>query len=194
MSQKNITLLMLVAIIAMFGVLSAYDKKGDNYLENILRKDRADNWQWNNEWTDEPKETTPFKPQPEEEVQKEEKTEEIKSQIVATNYQEALKKSGELGKPILLVFSAKWCSWCDKLKNETLTDPEVKNLMMNYIFLIVDTDRDGKTGQKFGVRGLPSCVITNCNEEKLKADAGFKPATVFAEWLNDKELFVQPKK
>jgi hypothetical protein len=57
----------------------------------------------------------------------------------------------------------------------------------------VNTDNDRATATKFRITSLPSFVITNVKEEKLKEDSGFKNASSFVNWLNEPKLFNQPK-
>ena len=194
MSQRSILLLMLVFVVAMFGGMVVYDMKVNHRLEKILGNEKKDNWQWKDNWTDQKKKDsvqtipkTPSEPKSSPETPK--------SQIVVSSYEEAVKKSGELGMPVMIMFmfGADWCHWCVKMHQETLPDAKVKSVMMNYILLEVDTDKDSSTTRKFGVSGLPSYVISNSSGEKLKSGSGFKDANAFSEWLNNPNMFKQPK-
>jgi len=187
MSQRNVLLLVLVSIVAIFGGLMAYDMSVNHRLE----KDKKDNWQWKDSWSNNQNKVDPeLKP----DDQQEETIEETpKSQIAALTYVEAVKKSGELGMPVMILFSAEWCNWCVKMHSETMTDENVKAIMINYILLNVNTDNDKETTKKFGITRLPSYVITNSNEEKLKSGNGFQSADSFHDWLNDSNMFNQPK-
>lgn len=189
MSQRNILLVMLVSVIAMFGALVVYDVKVNHRLEKVLGKDT--NWKWNDKWSQNSKEKPQIQPPQKEEDEKEETKPE--SQVIASDYDDAVKQAGELGMPIAIVFRADWCHWCKKLEEETLTDSNVKSMMMNYVFLTVDTDKDSSTTRKFGVSGLPSYVITNASGEKLKSGSGFKSGEAFSKWLDEPSMFKQPK-
>lgn len=110
------------------------------------------------------------------------------------SYRQALEQSSTLGKPIFVLFSAKWCGWCSKMKSNTLTNPQVRSAMENYVCLILDVDQpeNGSVKTKFGVRGLPAYVITNSNQEKLKFGAGYheRPQD-FADWLSEPDSLKQ---
>ena len=188
MSQRNIMLVMLVSVIPMFGALVIYDVKVNHRLEKVLGKDT--NWKWNDKWTPNSKEQPKIQEPPQKEGEEETKPE---SQVEASDYNDAVKQSGELGMPIAIVFRADWCHWCKKLEEETLVDSNVKSMMMNYVFLTVDTDKDSSTARKFGVSGLPSYVITNASGEKLKSGSGFKSGEAFSKWLDEPSMFKQPK-
>ena len=182
MSQKHV-LMMIMSIVGMFTCLVMYDMKVNHRFDNTTGKEKQ-NWQWKDNWD---KKDTPNNDQVEEDkVQPRE-------QVEASSYDEAVAKAGELGKPILIMFEANWCKYCQQMK-QTLSDDKVKDLLKNYVLLIVNTDNDSKTTRKFGISGLPSYVITNCDGEKLKTGSGYKGSSAFASWLDDEKLLVQPKK
>ncbi len=113
--------------------------------------------------------------------------------IVCTSYDEALKKSGETGRPVFVVFGATWCGWCKKMDNESLPSKEVQDVLRNYIIVHVDTEKDKVTPAKFSVVGLPSYVITNHKGQNLKFGSGYLSPAALASWLNESKLFSQPK-
>lgn len=178
MSQKTLLIIVLILIIGLFGGIVVYDMKTNNKFGLATDKPN-ENWKWEDNWSSHDQK----QPLPKNNL----------NQITANNYQEALKKSGELGKPILVFFTADWCVWCKKMKSETLTDAKVVYLMKNYIFVYVDTDKERDIARKFNIEGLPSYVITNYKEDKIKTGSGFKTGAIFADWLNDQSLYIQPK-
>lgn len=178
MSQKNIMLFLFVMVMFMFGVLIVYDLNVKHKLEKTFKKE---NWEWKDNWVGQkPNGEIPEDVKPKNEAPKGEISHD---QITASNYDEAMKKSKELNMPILIMFEADWCSWCHKMKKETLQDEKVKSLVKNYIFLAVDADSDVNTTKKFAVYGLPCYAIVK-NEQKVKMDSGYKNADSFAEWLS----------
>jgi len=92
-----------------------------------------------------------------------------------------------------VIFGADWCHWCKKMHDETLPNAKVKAMMLNYVFVDVDADKNPEVVRKFGVSGLPSYVITNSKEEKLKFGSGFKDGDGFSGWLDNPSMFRQPK-
>jgi thioredoxin-related protein len=193
MNQRNLAVGLLVFVILAFGGLVFYDIKYGHKFEKRFgtTKEPAQNWKWEDDWNSKgapvgpqtgPTTPGPVVPAPE------------AQQLIAGNYAEALQRSAALGKPILAFFTADWCNWCQKMKTETMSDARVKTVLKNYILVYVDADKDRDTTKKFGVTTLPSYVVTNANETKLKMDTGFKNADSFASWLNDSKLFDQPKK
>jgi hypothetical protein len=190
MSQRNILLMMLASIVAMFGGLVAYDMKVNHRLEKILHKGESkENWKWKDKWTPDSKESKPEK----EKEEKPNKPEKPKTQVVASDFQDALDKSQELNMPIFAFFHAGWCGQCTKMEKE-FDNPKVKSMLLNYILVKVNSDKDKSTTKKFKVSGLPSYVITNYNADKLKFGSGYKQASDLAQWLDEPDLLNQPNK
>lgn len=194
MNQRNVLLGFLVLVLVAFGGMVFYDIKHGHKFEKLFKKqDQANNWQWNDDWNGKPPTgpTTPDRPvTPDTPTPPSNPT---GPQLVAGTYAEALQKAGAEGKPVMAFFTADWCTWCKKMKSETMADPSVQAVLKNYVLVYVDTDKDRAPARKFGVESLPSYVITNAKEEKLKFDSGFKNADTFASWLNNPSLFNQPK-
>ena len=117
-----------------------------------------------------------------------------KNQIIASSYREALRLSGTLGMPVLIVFRADWCPHCKKLENEKLPDHKVADRMLNYILVKIDVDRKGKSelDKTFGVSGCPSFLITNSRQKLLKRFGNEDPSGL-ARNLYDPKLLYQPE-
>lgn len=196
MEQRSLLIIMLCAIVMIFGGLIAYDVISNNRIGN-LNGDRS-NWNWTDDWTTNKTDpqVKPNDPTPEVKPEQPQQEEQPKpqQQIVAENYQDAIKKSGEMGMPVLVLFEADWCGWCKKMKQETLSNEKVKEALRNYIIVTVNTDTNKDIVRKHGVRGLPSQLITNVREEKLKFGSGYQDANAFVQWLNNPNLYKQPKK
>jgi len=173
------TYLMVVTVIALFVIIAG----------TMLMKDTGpvfgptpaqDKWEFGDFESQEK-----FEKEQEKEVEKPK----VIKQVKAKNFAEAKMKSKELERPILIVFGATWCHWCDELKQKTLSNSKVKEMMKNYVFLYVDSDKDRKTVRKFKIRGLPSYIIADSRERDLKSGSGYKEADEFEKWLNNPELF-----
>ena len=103
-------------------------------------------------------------------------------------YEAALAQSKKENKPIALMFYAKWCSHCNKMKNEVFIDPEVITFYSsNYICVAIDAESavggtmKNKFQNKFLVKSYPTFGFIDSNENLLTCMAGeFK-----------KEVFIQ---
>ena len=100
------------------------------------------------------------------------------------NYEQALKISQTTGKRIFLFFKADWCGWCKKMKQDTLSNAEVKKALATYVVYHVNTDRELDTSKKYKVSGIPACVIITGKEKVIKKKAGYMPPKPFLLWLN----------
>jgi thiol-disulfide isomerase/thioredoxin len=187
MSQRSVLTGVLVVITVLFGAMIFYDIKHGHKFQGIFGKEKiTPNWKWDDNWSDKGPNNpmSPTRPIVEAPVD---------PQIMAGSYTEALQKSGETGKPVLVFFTAEWCKWCKQMKQETMPDARVQSALKNYILVYVDTDKERVSARKFNVESLPSYVITNVNEDKLKFDSGFKNVESFEAWLNNPSFYVQPK-
>jgi len=97
---------------------------------------------------------------------------------------EELIKSLDNSKPLaVLFFSAKWCGWCEKMKKTTLKNDQVIKSLDKYVFYIVDFDKEGKVGEKYGVSGIPAYCIIDKKERVFRKGAGYKDSSSFINWL-----------
>lgn len=174
MSQQKIMMICLVVVAVLFGSMTIYAIKESEKYRRIFKKPDVQ-WKWDDSWNNH----MPTNPS-HEKMKHEAKP---KTQVVAETYKEALQKSEELKRPILVFYTADWCGFCKKMKSETLTNPKVIEGMKKYIFVSINTDKDRSGIGKFGVTGLPSYVITNHNEDKLKVGSGYVDPEKFVKWL-----------
>ena len=188
MNQRALMILAMMLVLLGMGGFVVYDMTVNNRLDKVTGKDQQSNWNWNNDWN---VEATPVTPeQPDEPIIEDGP----QQQIVAQSYQDAIKKSGELGMPVFVYFHADWCHWCTKMKNEVFSDSKVKTMLKNYIVIHVNTDKHPDVSRKFGINSLPSYVITNVDEKNLKSGKGYQAADQFVSWLDNPSLYKQPKK
>lgn len=195
---KKILLTMMVVMVVLTGLVW-YAKKNNIKIPGVTKAVPSTNWQWSNDWNnptgptfddgsrpDVPKPIGPNGVRVQPQVQP-------PAEIVLMGYQEAMKRSAAEGKPVLVMFTASWCSWCNKFKKEVLIDPAVRTACSNYLFTMVDSDQEKVAVRKFGVTSLPSFVITNSKEQKLKSQDGFMDAAKFVQFLDNPSMFNQPK-
>lgn len=187
MSQNKMLIIALVVMSVILGSFVVWDLNKKGKLNGLFGKqETSNNWKWDDDWKSESvPEKAPPKP--------DKKSEPVEVQVVAQSYTDAIQRSSELGKPVLVLFTTSSCNWCEKLKKETLKDNGVKSMMTKYIFVEVDVTKNRLIAKKFGVTALPTTLITNGKEENLKILGGFKPAKAYEEWLNNPELLEQPR-
>jgi thiol-disulfide isomerase/thioredoxin len=189
--ERNVGLALVLAfVMTVMGGIIVYDFIKNNRAAQITGHNQKD-WKSTDNWapSDRPN------PPPIENVQPIPSPEPSRplGQLTTNSYDEATKMSAQYGMPILVVFHADWCSWCKRMEQNTLSDQRVQEIMTNYIYVRVDTNRDRSTANKFGVRQLPSYIITNSRDASLKSGSGYKDANSFARWLDNPSLYQQPR-
>jgi thiol-disulfide isomerase/thioredoxin len=101
---------------------------------------------------------------------------------------DAIKKSKELNKKILVFFHAPWCGACETMKDyfpgSKHPNKDVKTAMLDYVVFMCNTDVDRAMAKKYGIYGLPTYIIIDENENIIKSGVGGLPARQFISWLN----------
>jgi thiol:disulfide interchange protein len=184
MGKLKIMMIFLAVFTLFFGGCIYTKIKNSSGVQNVFKMNNGDNWKWNDDWNGNGPKTKPKKSEEKKPVERVQKV-----QVIAETYQEALKKSEELGKPVFVFFTADWCGYCQKMKSETMSKEEVKEVLKNYIVVYINADRDRDSVKKMKIESLPSFVITNHKDESLKTAKGFMDAKTFSNWLNDSKLF-----
>ena len=75
-------------------------------------------------------------------------------------YESAVREANTTGKPILLNFTAEWCTPCKEMKTNVWTDGNVANIVNNrFIPVFVDVDINPDLARQFSVQAIPTIVI-----------------------------------
>jgi len=101
-----------------------------------------------------------------------------------------LSTAGESNQLVILDFYADWCAACKELDENTWSNPEViKALKGTAIMVKLDFTVTSKAGtemqQKYGVKGLPTVIITDKNGKELKRFSGFLKPAAFLTLFNE---------
>lgn len=181
MDQKKIMMIFLISIgLICTGFTVIALKKSDNF-QNMFQE-KEPQWQWEDSWNGNmPKDSNGGKSS---QVKPKNSEPSPDVQVMADNYKDALQKSSELNRPVLVFYTADWCGYCKKMKSETLPDKKVIEALKKYVLVYIDTDKDRSGIGKFNVTGLPSYVVTNAKEEKIKMNSGFMNSESFVQWLS----------
>jgi len=101
---------------------------------------------------------------------------------------EIISKINEANKPGFLYFTTDWCVWCERIREDTYSKPEIKNYIENN-FVPFWIDAEKNTGpdlkKRYGVAAYPTVVIVNKNGEVIDKVIGYdKPEGYLAKLKN----------
>ena len=68
-------------------------------------------------------------------------------------------------KKVLLIFSADWCHYCQKAKEDMQTDPVLSNIMKNYEIVNIDFDNEKEIVRGHNIKMIPAFIIFNDGTE-----------------------------
>ncbi|QDU81523.1 thiol:disulfide interchange protein precursor [Polystyrenella longa] len=90
-----------------------------------------------------------------------------------SSLKEVAQESRETGKPMLLKFTAEWCTFCHKME-KSFNKPEV-SAMVNEHFIPIKVDADEKKNlvEEIGVSGFPTTVIISPDFQVLQKITGY---------------------
>lgn len=104
------------------------------------------------------------------------------SYVINNDYETTKAIAKETNMPILLIFSADWCGYCQQLKKDL---PNIED-MDRYIVCIMDIEANPEFKEKMGIRSLPTSIIINQNtNNEMSRKTGYK-ASEYSRWLRRK--------
>ena len=95
-----------------------------------------------------------------------------------TNLQQAAELAQKSGKPILVQFTAEWCTFCHKMLDETLTNQKIaKQVNECFIPVVLDADENEQIVAALGVEAFPTTVVISPDLKSANRMVGyFRPA------------------
>lgn len=80
------------------------------------------------------------------------------------------------GKPILVDFTAQWCTNCKALDARTYTNANVIRLSQKFVAVKVDTDKDEATAKRYNASRLPLIAVLKPDGKMSSSVLGFRDA------------------
>lgn len=100
------------------------------------------------------------------------------------DYAKARQEAEREGKPLILDFGTKHCTWCVKLEAETLNVPTISRIINErFIPLKIDADEQPILTQKLYVTSYPTVILADSDGRILGTMEGYKEAPAFQEIL-----------
>lgn len=93
-----------------------------------------------------------------------------------TSFAAAQAEAKRTNKPLLVDFTAAWCTNCKALDARTYTDANVIRESKKFVAVKVDTDKDIATAKKYRVSSLPVVAVLKADGTMSSAFLGFRDA------------------
>lgn len=101
-----------------------------------------------------------------------------------TNLRVAHTAAIETQRPILIVFSAKWCTYCHKLLREAAADKQTARFINErFIPTMLDFDKEPRIAEVFEVESLPTTIVLSPGVDLLLQKPGYMKQDVFRKTL-----------
>lgn len=81
---------------------------------------------------------------------------------------EAFETAERAGKPVLCSLTAPWCAWCERMDEESYSDPKLAaNIGESFLPVRVDVDRQPRIRERYNMGGFPTTVFLTPEGEVL---------------------------
>lgn len=109
-------------------------------------------------------------------------TDSVSGLNISDNYESALKEAKVSNKTVMIIFDQDSCSYCDKFKQDTLSNSQVQEkINSSFIPVVVDVNKDYDLASKYKVFGTPSVVFSDSNGKEIHRVGGYVDANEFLE-------------
>jgi len=95
------------------------------------------------------------------------------------DYQSALEQAKTQNKPLLLAFHASWCPPCIKMKRTTYHNPQVIEISLSFIPVMIDEDKQSNLFALYNVQYLPTYIIARPDGTTIESFSGYYPPADF---------------
>ncbi|CAN2040416.1 hypothetical protein GMMP15_1710003 [Candidatus Magnetomoraceae bacterium gMMP-15] len=100
------------------------------------------------------------------------------------DYNQGIKMASETGKPVMIFFTASWCSWCRKMVSDIFSKDDVAMLSEKLINIYIDVDKDQNIAIKYQVRGVPTVLFLDSGGQIIMEYSGQRTAQDFIAKIN----------
>ena len=100
------------------------------------------------------------------------------SGFIIDNYEVARSISKETKLPLLIVHSADYCIYCDKLKKDIIES----ELLDSVIVCVIDIETNKELSSQMKVKKLPTSILMNSQHDEVSRKVGYNKKE-YKEWL-----------
>ena len=90
------------------------------------------------------------------------------------NHDHGLDMAAQSGKPIVMVLYSKTCPWCERLINNTLTDPRITMVEDDYVWVKVELSEKRELADRYELTSYPLTVFMSPEGEVVSKVSGFR--------------------
>ncbi len=112
-------------------------------------------------------------------------------------FKEGMERARATGKPVVIYFFTKWCTYCRAMDRMVFSDSEViEQLRDNFVYIRIDTEENGTIRYKnhelkpvefammMGVQGFPTTVYFDKSQSPVTKIPGFMQKEMFLNFLS----------
>ncbi|MBU7018748.1 MAG: thioredoxin family protein [Theionarchaea archaeon] len=100
----------------------------------------------------------------------------------------AKEKAQKENKYILIDFWAVWCTECKEMDSNAFQNPEVREVLKNFVLLKVDVDEVPSLRTQFHVGGMPVIIVVSPEGEEVARITGYQTADQLVRFLRGVSL------
>ena len=100
--------------------------------------------------------------------------------------EKAFKDAKEHDRNVMIIFDGEACIYCEYLKDEGLTDPDIqKEINENDILLITETSLDPELSEQLQIHGTPTTVVFDTDGNELGRIVGYESTNQYLSELKE---------
>jgi thioredoxin-related protein len=102
----------------------------------------------------------------------------------ADEHSDVLKKAKAENKPIVLYFYSNYCTYCEAMDRNVLSDKDIKrSLGADVVYLRINVDEKRETAARYNIRGYPTTYLLDPAGKRIGVIPGYIPKKDFSKVL-----------